>query len=128
MRGKHRNPNIYRVTCPDGSVLTGTAVDLSAQTGINDNYLRAAAKLNRPISGSYTVRLIRRGNCNITTGKIYVAEHPDEDPIIGPASELALLTGMTDVWIRQIAVSGRSSRDGWRVRLATEEEAATWEE
>lgn len=54
-------------------------------------------------------------DCNgFSAPKEYRATNPDEDPIVGPASEIAALTGMTAAWVRTMARTGRVT-NGWTV-------------
>lgn len=52
---------------------------------------------------------------NTVTG-IYIAEHPEDDPIIGPAEEVACLLGYSRWYIRRLAREGKKSKTGWSIR------------
>lgn len=122
-------PNIYRVTRPDGTYITGSSYMLAKAIPLSAQYIREIAKFQRVTREGYAVELVRAGNefpakpRDDMQKPIYVAENPDDDPIIGPAEEISALTGYTRQHILRLAKEGLRTKAGWTVRPATEEEA-----
>lgn len=103
----------------------GTAYDLAEITGCNPHDIRAHARAgehSRTRSGWSFVCITRGGGMlpPHTAETIFVATNPREDPIVGPAEEIAALTGMSEGRVFRIWASGHASRDGWTIRRASE--------
>lgn len=118
---------LYRMTFADGSFVMGTARILTHASPYSANYIRLLARTGAMASNGCTVAKIIPGaeyrEPHRMSTAIYIATNPHEDPIIGPAEEIAALTGYTTRYILNLASSGRISKASWRVRRATEEEA-----
>lgn len=116
-------PNIYRVIRADGSYVSGTARMLSHGTPYSANYIRKIADTKTITQyGDRVVTVEHNAGKLLVPPVVLIAENPADDPIIGPAEEIAALTGLTQNRIRELARTGGSSRAGWTVRPATEEE------
>lgn len=127
----NKNPNIYRIVRADGTFVTGSSYMLAKVVPYNPRYIRELAKRGTTTRNGERVELVRAGNefpaprDNIKK-PIYVAENPDDDPIIGPAEEISALTGYTRQHIIRLSKDGARTKKGWTVRPATEEEAEAY--
>ena len=121
-----RKPSIYRMTYPDGTYVIGTSRMLSHASPYSANYIRLLARTGAMASNGCTVAKIIPGadypEPPKVSSAIYLATNPNEDPIIGPADEIADLTGYTTRYILNLASSGQVTKAGWSVRRATDEE------
>jgi hypothetical protein len=121
-------PNIYRVTRPDGTYVTGSSYMLAKVIPLSPRYIREIAKFQRVTREGYAVELVRAGHefpakpRDDMLKPVYVAENPDDDPIIGPAEEISALTGYTRQHIIRLSKDGARTKKGWTVRPATPEE------
>ena len=120
--------NIYKLMRPDGTVVTATARMLSRAVGYSADYIRELARTGVASADGCRVELLAElsqgelRDAGLNRPKVYLAENPDEDPIIGPAEEIAALTGYTERYVLNLASSGRVTKAGWRVRRATDAE------
>ena len=117
---------IYRMTYPDGTFVTGTARMLSHASIYSANYIRLLARTGAATADGCTVERVASmtdGGIKRESVAIYIATNPHEDPIIGPADEIAALTGYTVRYVLNIASNGAVTKAGWSVRRATEKEA-----
>jgi len=121
-------PNIYRAERPDGTYVTGSSYMLEKVLPYSNRYIRELAKAGITTRKGYRVTLVKAGNefpappRDSMKKPIYVAENPDDDPIIGPCEEIALLTGYTRQHIIRLSKDGKRTKAGWMVRPATPEE------
>ena len=99
--------------------IVGTAREIGDKTGMDAGRIRFFARTGRKSKHGWAVELLAP---SVYTGKVgrraieYIAERPDDDPIIGPPSEIALLTGMEISSVWYLIHSGGKSRSGWTVR------------
>lgn len=111
-RAENENPGVRPVT--------GTAREIADRLGYEAGYIRRLAREGWVTRTGWHVDVVtptsRTGK--VYAGREYIAENPDEDPIIGPVSEIAALTGMTESAVNYLIRSGGQSRDGWTVRPA----------
>lgn len=109
-------------------ILQGTAHELSLILGIDPHDIRAHARIgekSRTRSG-WSFVIVARGTGMLPQSfdeLVFVATNPREDPIVGPAEEIAALTGMAEGKIYRLWNSGEVSREGWRIRRVIEKEA-----
>lgn len=112
-------PTIYRAE-RDGVFIIGTAGMIAKGIRHEVGTVRKWAREGRTFADGWRVVIaleptpLRR--------EIYVAEHPDDDPIIGDAEEVAALLGIAEGTVHKLCAEHRVSRHGWTVRRATEEE------
>lgn len=123
----NKNPNIYRIIRADGTFVTGSSYMLAKVVPYNPRYIRELAKRGTTTRNGERVELVRAGNefpapRDNMKKPVYVAENPDDDPIIGPCEEIAALTGYTKQHICRLALTGDRTKRGWTVRPATPEE------
>lgn len=121
-----RKPSIYRMTYPDGTYVIGTSRMLYHASPYSANYIRLLARTGAAASNGCTVERVGIGTQDNEPRKstaIYIATNPRDDPIIGPADEIAALTGYTVRYVLNIASNGAVTKAGWSVRRATKEEA-----
>lgn len=124
----NKTPNIYRAERPDGTYVTGSSYMLALAIPYSARYIREAAKIGRTTREGYRITLVKAGNHFPNPPRtdmkkpVYVAENPDDDPIIGPCEEIAALTGYTKQHICRLALTGDRTKRGWTVRFATPEE------
>ena len=111
---------IYRAVNDDPRIkpITGTAREIGDRLGVIPGYIRALARSGRATKDGWTVDIVTPTE---RTGmryerKEYIAECPDNDPIIGPVEEIAALTGLHPSSVAYLIRSGGKSRTGWRVR------------
>lgn len=108
-------PAIYRAVRGNQEVV-GTSREIEKETGIFYDYVRQVAKRGGATRTGWIVYLVTPCNRDeITNPKEYLAECPGEDPIVGPVSEIAELTGMEKSVIRRIIQTGKSA-NGWTVK------------
>lgn len=112
--------NIYKLTRPDGTFVTATARMLSRVVGYSPYYIRELARSGKVTPDGCRAELVTALSCHV----IYIATNPLEDPIIGPAEEIAALTGYTERYVINLASYGLVTKAGWSVRRATDEEIA----
>lgn len=99
--------------------VVGTAREVGEETGIDAGRVRFFARTGRKSKEGWAVELLKP---SVWTGKVgrraveYIAENPNEDPIVGPPSEIAALTGMdvSSVWYH--INTGTKTRSGWVIR------------
>lgn len=117
---------IYRAVNDDPGVepITGTAREIAGRLGHLDNYIRHIAQTGGVTKSGWRIDRITAPKYAEEThhyaGREYVAERPDDDPIIGPVDEIAALTGMRPTSVMYLISSGGTSRDGWTIRPAEE--------
>ncbi len=107
---------IYRAVCGDREIV-GTSREIQMETGIFFDYVRKLAKSGRTTKDGWTISVVKPADrSRIECPNEYIAECEGEDPIIGPASEIADLTGMDVAQVRALIRTGKTF-DGWSVRL-----------
>jgi hypothetical protein len=112
---------IYRAVNDDPRVqpFTGTAREIADRLGHGDNYIRHIARTGVTTKKGWRIELETPGpytGINNAIPRDYIAERPDDDPIIGPVEEIAALTGMHPSSVEYLIRTGGKSRAGWRVR------------
>lgn len=90
--------------------VVGTISEIAALLGKTEHYVHKLIMTKYRTRAGWTVR--RYGK----TISVYIAEHPDDDPIIGPAEEVACLLGYSIRYVRRIAQNGTKSGKGWTIR------------
>ena len=107
---------IYRAVCGDREVI-GTSREIQTETGIFFDYVRKLAKSGRKTKDGWTISIVKPSDRHeVEHPNEYIAECIGEDPIIGPVSEIAALTGMDVAQVRAVIRTGKTF-DGWSVRL-----------
>lgn len=112
---------IYRAVNEDPRVepIVGTAREIGDRIGNEANYIRALARSGRYSKNGWRIETDtptpRTGKAG-RPGAEYIAERPDDDPIIGPVEEIAALTGLHPTSVAYLIRSGGKSREGWTVR------------
>lgn len=106
---------IYRAE-RDGETVIGTAREISNEIGLDQNYIRHLAKDPRKKTrGGWRISVQEAGT-GYSPPMEYLAECDGEDPIIGPVSEIAALTGMPISTVRYLISTGEKSGIGWTVK------------
>ena len=103
--GKH----YYLATRGDERVI-GTISEIAALLGKTEHYV------HKLLWNHYRTRAGWRVERYKIVTSVYIAEHPDDDPIIGPAEEVACLLGYSIRYVRRIAQNGTKSGKGWTIR------------
>ena len=93
----------------DGKRYVGTIEQIAALVGKTEKYLYTMMERNSTTDNGWTVMR----NAEYQWG--YVAEKPGEDPIIGSATEVACILGVTSSYVYILAKSERKGKGGWRV-------------
>ena len=88
----------------------GTINDMAHLLGKRADYIHHLIEYQFRTREGWTVKKYRRGVY------IYIAEHPEEDPIIGTSEEVACLLSFTEEYIRKMARTGKKSKNGWTIR------------
>jgi hypothetical protein len=116
---------VYKASNESGNWISGTAAILSARIGLSVSYVQQLARTGETSRNGWTVERIAEGDrAGRHKAQIYAAEREGDDPIVGPAEEIAALTGFTTSNVRRAARKGIRTRNGWRFRPATPEEIA----
>lgn len=115
---------IYRAVNNDPRVepIVGTAREIADRLGFIPGHIRALARSGRETKSGWTIDIDTPTD---RTGKRYerteyIAECPGEDPIVGPVSEIAALTGLSESDVTYLIRYQGKSRKGWTVRRVTE--------
>ncbi|MBR4184308.1 MAG: hypothetical protein IKQ87_00950 [Clostridia bacterium] len=100
--------------------IVGTSRKVAQTLGLNPFYLRDRVRTNargRTRDG-WLLRQLMPGEPPPAAkpARIFRAENPREDPIEGPAEEIAALTGLRRGFVYDLAETGRASFKGWTVR------------
>lgn len=106
----------------NGNVVRGTAKEIAEQLGRSVSWVREKALSGRFSKDGWQVVGITTRPVKRRPATVYVALHPDDDPVIGTAPEIASIIDISEYSIRQMAKCGYTSRKGWRARKATPEE------
>lgn len=110
---------IYEATnSGTGEVLSGTQKELADALGRSDTTIRFCAKTGAMTSSGWTIRFVQQTYSRNSAVRPYYASCPGEDPIVGPISEIAALTGLSERYLRDLYHSGKASKSGWRIRKA----------
>lgn len=98
--------------------IVGSTKELARRTFLTSDSIRKLVRSNGAKQSRDGWRfgvVIPPEGCNgFSPAKEYRATNPDEDPIVGPAEEIAALTGMSSSWVRVMAKTGRVT-NGWTV-------------
>lgn len=118
---------IYRAVNDDPRVksIIGTAREIADRLGHGANYIRRIARTGVTTKKGWRIELEKPGpytGINNSIPRDYIAERPDDDPIIGPVEEIAALTGLHPVSVEYLIRTGGKSCYGWRVRPIEETE------
>lgn len=100
------------------SEFIGIPEEISGATGISQDYVSKLAKSGRRTKTGWAitlVRMIERRDIAIDPDKEFLAENPEEDPILGTLDEISSLTGMELFTVRSLALCGIASSNGWTV-------------
>jgi DNA-binding MarR family transcriptional regulator len=115
---------IYRAVNENPRIepITGTAREIADRLGVIPGHIRSLARSGRATKSGWTVDIVTPTE---RTGKRYerkeyIAECPGEDPIVGPVSEIAALTGLSESDVTYLIRYQGKSRKGWTVRRVTE--------
>lgn len=103
-------------------VYRGRADFISRFVGHSPGWVRKRARSTRPHDDGWVVRIISGEPSKRILPIIMTAEKEDDDPIVGTAEEISTLLGITDSAVRRLRKEGRTSRNGWTIRTATQEE------
>lgn len=106
----------------NGRIVRGTAMQIAQQLGRSVSWVREKALSGRFSKDGWQVVGITTRPVKRRPAVVYVAFHPDDDPVIGTAPEIAQIIDISEYSIRQMAKYGYTSRKGWRARKATPEE------
>lgn len=115
---------IYRAINEDARVepITGTAREIGEKLNHEAGYIRHLALSGGITKTGWAIMLETASSRSIRTHRVFIAEHPDEDPIIGPVEEISALTGMSPESVRYLIRKGGKSWSGWTVRPLTDED------
>lgn len=94
----------------DGTRFVGTIDQIAALVGTEEKYLHNMIKRSRTTENGWKL------GKNADRQWRYVAEKPGDDPIIGSATEVACLLGITSSYVYILAKSGRCGKSGWKIQ------------
>lgn len=114
-----------------GGWCSGTSTEIEEKLQWSKGYAAALVRSGKATRDGWTVRIaytIERTLRGSEPPHIYVAEKPDEDPIIGTCKEISELTGIS--YSLLLGVVRREGREvkGWTLRPATKKEIKAAEE
>lgn len=103
-------------------VYRGNAGEIAKAVGKSITWVREKARTGRFSPDGWQVIGLTTKPVRRRPATIFVASHPDDDPVIGNACEVASIIDVTEYSVRMLARRGHVSRKGWRIRKATKEE------
>lgn len=112
---------VYRAENENAVVqpIVGTAREISEKLGYETGYIRKLAHMGRVTQKGWFITLETPSQWTGVKTQLhreFIAECDDDDPIIGPISEIAELTGLHPAKVLHLIDTGQTSREGWRVR------------
>lgn len=102
----------------DGVFIRGTVEELAVRLGKCKKHIyQHSSNKSRTREGWKIWRAARRPY-------VFVAEHPNDDPIVGDVEEVAALLGINESTVYEIARKHGRTREGWMIRYAEGSETA----
>lgn len=105
--------------------IVGTSADIADVLGVSRQTAQDRARMHMRTRDGWMIRRMEPDEPVPETlpARIFRAERENDDPIVGPAEEIAALTGYCRAFIYELAETGKASFAGWRViEIGTEDE------
>ena len=97
----------------DGKRITGTLDEVSSALNWKSARVRRVAESKRQKRDGWAIHRIQ------TVQDIYTATRPDDDDIVGPSEEVAVLLGLSQDYVYMLAKKGKKTKSGWSITRET---------